>query len=178
MSHKVILWIIVLVAGIGLIISANIFQDKFLSNPTSQTTPTPSSSESPSLTPAPSPSSSPKSSANIAATCQLSGEIRFISKDLYETIGAKIVYQNVDDKIRQIYWKSNPADGTLTVGPNLFENLAIPNGQSDVGVALVKKSTIKTYTLTASITYGIKRADGFVEEREAQCSGSTKVTMP
>src|SRR3989344_4765433 len=124
--------------------------------------------------PSPSPDSSsvpfsPKSNISVPATCQLSGEIVFINQNLYETIGAKIAYQNVDDAIRQIYWKSNPDDGVLTIGPNLFENLPLPSGERNVGVAVNKETTVKNYTLTASINYGIKNTNGIVEERIANC---------
>ena len=172
------LWVVILVAGIGLIISANIFRDK-LPNPNQISKGSPTPSESPLASPSPSPRPSPSSNnIFVPATCQLSGEIRFINKNLYETIGAKIIYQNVDDKIRQIYWKSDPADGVLTAGPNLFEDLPIPNGQSDVGVALIKEPAVKIYTLTASITFGAKMVDSSIEEREARCTGSVKVTIP
>src|SRR3989344_7514265 len=102
--NNLILWIIILIAGAGLLISANIFRD---TNPGSivGTSIEPTSTPEPQTTPRPSPKPSP---SFPIATCQLSGSVKFINENLYETIGAKIAYQNVDDAIRQIYWKSNP----------------------------------------------------------------------
>ena len=176
MSNRLILWIIVLVAGTGLIISANIFRDTN-QGPVSQGMPIISES------PSPSPDSSsvpfsPKSNISVPATCQLSGEIVFINQNLYETIGAKIAYQNVDDAIRQIYWKSNPGDGVLTIGPNLFENLEIPNGEREIGVVLKGEPSATSYLLTAVITYGVKQPSGAMEVKIANCSGMITVKMP
>lgn len=158
----------VLAAGAGLLISANVFRDKGPGD-ISEQSPAPSeASPRPSLNP----TSSPK---QIAAACQIGGEIVFLDKNIYENKNAKIAYQNVDDIIRQIFWKLDPDDGALVIGPNLFEELPIPNGKRNIGVAFKKDPTAKNYTLTASITYGVKRADGAVEERIAGCAGKVKV---
>ena len=72
------------------------------------------------------PSPRPRPTLNQAATtCQIKGEIVFLNKDTYENKGALIAYKNVDDVIRQIYWKADPNDGALTIGPNLFEDLTL-----------------------------------------------------
>lgn len=170
-----LLWIVILAAGAGLLILANTFRDQ-LPNPgdISQITPSPSESPSPSPSFSPAPSS-PKSNTSIPATCQLSGEIVFINQNFYETKGAKIVYQNVDDKIRQIYWKSEPDDQVLAVGPNLFQELPLPNGEREIGVVLKGKTTVENYTLTASITYGIKQPSGATEVKIADCSGKINI---
>ena len=176
MSNKVILSVIASAVGIGLLVLINIFRDGGPNNISKQT-PAPSevfiSSPSPSASPRPSPS--PK---QIAASCQITGQIVFLDKNLYENKNAKIIYQNVDDAIRQIYWKSNPDDGVLTVGPNLFEDLPLPSGERNVGVAVNRETTVKNYTLTASINYGIKNTNGIVEERIANCVGKASVQMP
>lgn len=176
MSNKVILWIIVLAAAVGLLISANIFRDKTPGN-ISQETPTLSEIVSPSVSPSPSPrpTSLPKP---VAATCQVAGQIVFLNKNLYENKNAKIAYQNVDDVIRQIYWKSEPDDKALTIGPNLFEDLPLPNGERNIGLAINKETFAKSYTLTASINYGIKNANGIIEEKIANCAGKVLVQMP
>ena len=176
MSNKVI-WIIVLAAGTGLIISANIFRDKPSDN-VSQVSSTPLASEtvSPSLNPSASPR--PISPVQVPAACQITGQIVFLNKNLYENKNAKIVYQNVDDVIRQIYWKSDPDDGVLAIGPNLFEELPLPDGERNIGVALNKETAVKNYTLTASITYGARNVRGIVEERIANCTGKVLVRMP
>ena len=177
MSKNAVIWIIILAAGAGLLISANAFRDTYPGPVTdnSRTTAGPTESSEPQTTPRPNPKPSP--SLSVAA-CQLSGEIFFLNKNTYENKGAKIVYQNVDDEIRQIFWKSNPDDGALTVGPNLFEDLFIPNGERDIGVAFAKEPAYKNYSLTASITYGIKNANDIFEERIADCTGTIKVTTP
>ena len=172
MNSKLI-WIVILAAGGGLLLSANVFRDKGPGN-ISQGTPTPSETVSPSPSPLPSPR---PTAPLIAATCQVKGEIVFLNKNMYENKNAKIVYQNVDDAIRQIYWKSEPNDGALTVGPNLFEDLPLPDGERNVGVALAKETTAKNYTLTASITYGIKNSRGGVEEKIANCAGKVSVDV-
>jgi len=180
MSNKLILWAILLIVGIGLIISANIFRD---TNPGSVSRGTPV----PILSPTPSEEqnrgsliSQPSSpnSGEIGATCQLSGEIRFIGENLYETIGAKITYQNVDDPIRQIFWKAEPDDGALTIGPNLFEDLSLPNGEREIGVILNKAPVSKLYILAAAITYGIRNSNGDIEVRNADCVGAITVKTP
>lgn len=176
MFGKPILWIIGLVIAVGFIILISISSDEE-SNNISQQTPTPF--ESVSSLPSPSPSPRPTIlTESIAATCQIGGEIIFLNKSLYENKNAKIAYQNVDDVIRQIYWKSNPEDGVLVVGPNLFEGLPLPSGERNVGVALAKETAVKNYTLTASITYGIKNINGIVEERIANCLGKVIIQMP
>lgn len=173
MSRQTLLWVGLAVIGLGLIISADVFRDKpanvFL-NPS----PTPSQTASPSVSPSPtfSPAATPRPSPAAApASCQLSGSIEYISGNIYETKGAKIVYQNVDDKIRQIYWKLEPDDGTLTAGPNLFEQLDIPDGEREVGVSLNKTPVAESYVLTAAVTYGERQLSGEVLTRVAECSG-------
>ena len=157
-----------------MIISANIFRDTNPGNLVIET-----ASPSPSVsTPKDQKTPTSKPITSIAASCQLNGSIKFINENLYETIGAKITYQNVDDAIRQIYWKANPDDGVLTIGPNLFENLDIPNGEREIGVVLKGEPSATSYLLTASITYGAKQPSGAVEVKIANCSGTITVKMP
>lgn len=163
-----------MVAGLGLIISANIFRDTNPSGNLSVLTQTPSPTLEPINQPTPRPTVSPKS---VVATCQLGGEIRFIKQNLYETRGAKITYQNVDDPTRQIFWKSEPNDETLAVGPNLFEELPLPNGQREIGVSLKNNPTSKSYILTAVITYGARNLNGDIEVRNVDCVGKIIVDM-
>ena len=154
-------------------ISINLLRDKGPGN-ISLESPTPSETVLPSLSPSPSPRPAP---GQKGATCQISGEIVFLNKNLYENKNAKIRYQNVDDAIRQIYWKSEPDDGVLTVGPNLFEDLPLPNGERNIGIALNKETFAKNYILTASITYGVKNAKGLVEEKIVNCTGKVSVDI-
>jgi len=112
------------------------------------------------------------------ASCQLSGSISFINKSLYRTEGAKISYQNIDDITRQIIWTVYPDDGALRVGPNLFEQLKIPNGEREVGVALYDDPTVNSYTLTAAVTYGVDQPDGSEKIEEVKCTGEVIVNIP
>lgn len=167
-----------MVAGAALLIFANIFRDKgpksVVNNP--QTTVEATNSPQPQNSLIPNAKLDTQASLS-RATCQLSGSIRFIDENLYETIGAKIAYQNVDDKIRQIFWKSNPDDKILAVGPNLFEDLEIPSGETEIGVVLEGEPTVENYTLFASITYGVKRSSGAVDVKIVDCSGKITVDV-
>jgi len=161
-ASRIIPIISAVIIGVGLLVFANFYRDK----PGAKETVSPSATAQPTVISQP-------------ATCQLAGEIKFINPNLYETKGAKISYQNVDDIIRQIFWKSSPDDNVLSVGPNLFEDLKVPNGEAEIGVDLRKNTNVKVYTLTASISYGQKDNQGVVVGiKEAKCSGSIKVTMP
>ena len=175
-SKSKIIWPAVLIAGAGILILFNILRDEA---PDSITQETPALSETVgplfSLSPSPRPTSLPKP---IVATCQIGGKIVFLDKNLYENKDAKIIYQNVDDPIRQIFWKSNPDDGVLVIGPNLFEDLPLPDGERNVGVAINEETAVKNYTLPASITYGVRNTRGIIEERIADCSGGVSVQMP
>lgn len=171
---KSIFWLIVLLVGAGIIISANFFRDKpksFLNTPLN--TPIPTPQQSPLVNEVTPNQTNSETNLPISkpATCQLMGKISFLSPNLYKTEGAKIVYQNVDDVIRQIFWTVSPDDGSLSVGPNLFEQLKIPDGEREVGVSLDKTPSSNIYTLTAQITYGVKFADGKEEVRKAKCDG-------
>lgn len=112
------------------------------------------------------------------ATCQLAGQIRFIDQNTYVTEGAKIVYQNIDHGSRFIFWKTDPDDGVLRVGPNIFAELKLPNGERDIGVSVSKSTSVKEYILTASVTYGVTNSKGSEEIKTAACAGSSKVIMP
>lgn len=125
------------------------------------------------------PTPPPRSLITGPATCQLGGSIEFINENLYETKGAKISYQNVDDPIRLIYWKVTPDNGALRVGPNVFSQFSnLPNGEKEIGVSLNKPATVKSYILTAMISYGVIKPNGAEEIRNSDCSGSIALTLP
>ena len=79
---------------------------------------------------------------------------------------------------RFINWKIYPDDETLKVGPNIFAELDLPNGERDFGVTFTPPAVAKQYTLTASVTYGVINQAGAEEIKEAPCIGSAKVIMP
>lgn len=205
MWAKNYIWITVLIAGLGLIIysqfgggfktgqedNENLMDEDLLISGT--VSPSPSFSTTPVPTPRPKPSTTgtPVSSgqslvqtpvpANLItgpATCQLSGSINFINENLYETKGAKMVYQNVDDSSRLVFWKTIPDDGALTISPNIFASIQpLPNGETQVGASLYETPTVKEYILTATITYGVKRPDGSEKIERADCSGQVMITI-
>lgn len=184
--NRIFKWVVPLGIGFGLIIFTFIFRGQQLREPeitvSSQPSPEATAGEAtPTLSIVPTSTRMPTPSikvTNPAATCQLTGSIDFINDNLYETKGAKISYQNVDDHIRQIYWKTNPDDGALVVGPNLFEQLIIPDGERQVGVTLTKNTGAKSYLLTAQVTYGVRDSNGNVQVKIANCYGFVIVNMP
>lgn len=107
------------------------------------------------------------------ATCQIAGTIKFLNPTLYENHGNQLTWTGIDSAARQIKWTVSPQDG-LKVGPNLINNLKIPNGSSPIDVTLPASPNSKTYTLSASMTYG-RLVNGDVKIYEVKCSGSTKV---
>ncbi len=112
------------------------------------------------------------------ATCSLRGKVEYVSDNIYKTLDAKISYQNVDDPNRFIYWKVEPDDGALTIGPNVFFEAKLPDGEKEIGVSLSKTTAVKIYNLTAYITYGFQKSSGEIEVRNADCAGKITVTIP
>ncbi|MDP3696849.1 MAG: hypothetical protein Q8R55_02340 [Candidatus Taylorbacteria bacterium] len=203
MLAKNYIWIVVFVAGLGLIAYSQFGGGDFKVTPKDSTdtgsfifetaTPSPSVSSTPVPTPQPKPSASatPQSSGQSLvqtpvplnlitgpATCQLSGSINFINANLYETKGAKIAYQNIDDSSRLVFWKITPNDGALMISPNIFANIRpLPNGEAQVGASLYETPTAKTYNLIATITYGVKQPDSSEKIERADCTGQVVVTI-
>jgi hypothetical protein len=171
---EVIFWLVVVLAGVSLLIFSN--YGRHTNSPISQSSP--SLSPSPTATPTIKNTVVPSPSTQKTATCQLEGSIIFLKENLYETKGAKIIYQNVDSPARLLFWKTNPDDGALRIGPNIFSGLPLPDGEQPVGMTLEKTPTAKTYILTASITYGMQKLTGTEEIKEANCSGSITVLVP
>lgn len=177
-SPRTIIWLAILIIGVGLFVFSSFTRNANAPEPTASVSASPQLTNSPLVQPTASPTPKKSTSDNKIAACQLSGSIHFINDNLYETKGAKIAYQNIDDVIRQIYWTSNPNDGVLTIGPNIFEGLQIPNGERSVGVSLNRKTNVKLYILTATVTYGVKLPQGGEEEKITNCVGTVTVTLP
>lgn len=189
LNKKITFWLTLVIVATAIIILPPIFKtspaetnlspiqsvnNSSSPQPKSTLQPFPDSTKSNSSLPTPVPSgliSSP-------ASCSLTGAIRFLNPNLYQDEGAKIVYKNVDDHARFIFWKVSPDDGVLRVGPNIFAELILPNGTREIGVSISKPSLVKLYTLTASVTYGVINSKGSEEIRESQCSGTARVIMP
>lgn len=199
LKSRIFFWLVIAAAGLILILLSSFFRGRpsetnqpppgqltASSSPEAAATAPKAATGSPQATKLPRPTVGsgslptpvPRGLITGPATCQLSGSINFISENLYETRGAKIAYQNVDDGSRFIFWKVSPDDGILTVGPNIFSQLTLPNGEREIGVSLTKPSSVESYTLTASVTYGVIKPNGSEEIKESACSGSIAVIMP
>ena len=177
-----IFWIIVSLVGIGLVSYS--YLSKPISNLGSDTSVvSPSSSPSISSSPSPSISALPSEEPFLGlggikspATCQIQGEVLFGSKDSFSSRDSKISWQNVDSQGRLIFWHISPKDN-LAIGPNLFGNLTVPNGEyENPTVRLPENPIAKSYLLTASITYG-QIIQGDVKVKETDCTGKIKVDL-
>ena len=109
------------------------------------------------------------------ATCQLSGSIEFVQKNIFASKNALIAYQGIDNDARLIKWSVTPKD-ELSIGPNLFASLDIPDGSRSITIALPPEPKARSYTLTASITYG-RWINDVVVVKEARCTGSIPVLL-
>ena len=110
------------------------------------------------------------------ATCQVEGEVEFTATDSFRSKGSKISWQNIDSRGRLIKWHISPED-KLSVGPNIFESLPLPDGQyENLTVRLPENPISKNYLLTALVTYG-QFIKGNLEVKEANCIGQVKVNL-
>lgn len=109
------------------------------------------------------------------ATCQVGGEIDFLTPTIAEIKNAKISYTGIDNQARQIKWVTAPSD-EIKVSPNLAASLELPDGESVVGANLPAEPKAKSYILTASITYG-RLVNGAVVSYEAKCSGQISLVL-
>ena len=119
------------------------------------------------------------------ASCQLKGEIKFLDHNTYDNQDALFIYSGVDHPGRNILWTVTPLDD-LSVGPNIFNKMFIPDGESLLGVALPDNPKYKKYELTAKMQYGrlvdekgnYVTVGGNVKVFEKQCEGKTTVILP
>ncbi|OGN10067.1 MAG: hypothetical protein A3J46_06910 [Candidatus Yanofskybacteria bacterium RIFCSPHIGHO2_02_FULL_41_11] len=166
-NKNLIIWVVVAVAGAGLILYS--YFSKQAENPESTATPLPTAS----------PTEEPFSGLHgikSPATCQVGGEINFSSSDTFSSNGSKISWQNVDSQGRLINWHISPRDD-LKIGPNIFANLSVPNGEyQNLTVRLPENPTSKIYALTASVTYG-QFIKGDLKVKETNCTGQIKVNL-
>ena len=125
------------------------------------------------------PSASPTETAILGklpkAECSIGGVIKFRSASIFENQGAVLMYANIDSSARHIIWIVSPSD-KLSVGPNLFASLGLPNGSADINVGLPERPKARKYTLRAKVTYGVFEKDNLVI-KEADCSGNTSVEL-
>jgi len=119
------------------------------------------------------------------ASCELQGEIKFLNHRTYDNQDALFVYKGVDHPARNIFWTVTPQDD-ISIGPNLFGKIVLPNGESLLGITLPENPKSKEYELTAKIQYGrlVDKDGKFVTEGgsimvfEKQCVGKTTVVLP
>src|SRR3989338_10974546 len=159
MNKQITIWALALVAGIGLIWFFNISREGSREPDNSVIEATPSVSATPEASPTLSKKPLVTQQPEVInkyppAECTLTGSITFLSPTLYENKDANIIYKNIDSVARHIIWAVSPGEN-LSVGPNLFASLPLPDGTEDVTVNLPENHTSKNYTLTAKVTYGV-----------------------
>jgi hypothetical protein len=109
------------------------------------------------------------------ATCSIGGTVKFVSPSIYQNINNNFKYTGIDSPARQVKWKITPEDD-LRIGPNLTAQFTLPDGTTPIGVTLPAQPKAKSYTLTASITYGRQVGDD-IKISEAACTGKTTVEL-
>ncbi|MDO8495758.1 MAG: hypothetical protein Q7S32_04605 [bacterium] len=181
MNKNTLVWLIVLLVGVVLIgysFVRNEGEELAYISPSSHLSPEVTASPSPLASPSVSPSPLPKASPVPVAvvSCRLQGEIKFLTSSLYDNQDAKFIYSGIDHPARNILWTVTPQDD-LSVGPNIFDRLPIPNGESLLGIVLPAEPVAKKYELTAKVQYG-QLVDGTLKVLEKQCSGKTTVVLP
>ena len=119
------------------------------------------------------------------ASCGLQGEVKFLNHNTYDNQDARFIYGGIDHPARNISWTVTPQDD-ISVGPNIFSKLKLPNGESLLGVTLPENPKHKQYELTAKIQYGrlvdakgnFVAVGGDVKVFEKQCAGKTIIVLP
>src|SRR3989344_3568906 len=94
-----------------------------------------------------------------AASCKLKGTLQYTDAATYRHEGDLLIYKGVDHESRLIFWKVAPQDD-LRVGPNIFDRMPLPDGESMIFVSLPENPVSHEYALTASINYGVLGDDG------------------
>ncbi len=196
MKRNTIFWIIIIAVGV-LLFTLGTLDNNDNPEPSVSPTPTPTSIITPTPTPKINPTATPDDSRvpfegfpdqdlvgdsvpydqlPAVATCNLSGgEIVFSSPGVAINNNAYIEYIGVDHPGRLFFWSTSPeTDGELSIGPSIFSNLTLPDGQKNILVVNNTEDLAKEYKITASINYG-RMVDGWIEMFTAQCSGEITV---
>jgi len=119
------------------------------------------------------------------ASCELKGEIKFLNHNSYDNQDTLFIYKGIDHPGRNIFWTVTPQDN-ISVGPNIFSNIPIPNGEHLLGIVLPDNPKSKRYEITAKVQYARQvdaqgnfvTAGGNVKLFEKQCDGKTVVVLP
>lgn len=118
----------------------------------------------------------PRSLITGPGKCELSGgKIVFLSPTTARHDNATFAYENIDDPARLIYWRAEPNDGVLRVGPNIFSDLKLPKGSTTLTVTLNDQNHASRYTLTASASYGVWKDNAIIGTTTTECEG--KITV-
>lgn len=190
MKNKGLIFIVIVLLGLGLIWFSDTLRDEgsdlvdetngdsVVGEPPvkESISPTPNVFPTLSVSPTPSESQYPKIVNKYPpAECSLAGSIEYIEPGIYENKEATITYKNIDSIARHIIWTVFPQDD-LSVGPNLFANLPVPDGSDSISAGLPAEPVAKNYTLTAKVTYGVF-VKGNLEMRQSVCSGQILVKI-
>ena len=127
-----------------------------------------------------SPSPSLSASVSPVPTVSPTRDPNLVAKNTYDNQDALFTYTGVDHPARNILWKVSPED-TLSIGPNIYEKLPLPDGQSLLGISLPAQPKYRRYELTASVEYGRYEGtdnEGAIRVRTAACKGKTVVVIP
>lgn len=119
------------------------------------------------------------------ASCELKGEIKFLNHNTYNNQDALFIYKGIDSPGRNVFWTVTPQDN-ISIGPNIFNKIPIPDGESLLGIVLPENPKSNRYELTAKIQYGrlvddkgnFVTAGGNVKVFDKQCDGKTVVVLP
>lgn len=124
------------------------------------------------------PSSTPNAYNKLPpAECKLGGKVVFLSPTLSRNEDAALTYRNIDSVARHILWSIEPK-ADFAIGPNLFARLPLPNGKEEITVNIgSEKPQAKTYSLSASVTYGVFNENINLEIKTAKCSGNIVVDL-
>jgi hypothetical protein len=109
------------------------------------------------------------------ATCSATGTIKFLQPNLYDNGDALFTYKGIDTDARLVTWTVTPNDD-FRIGPNLFNQMPLPDGTSRLAITLPANPKAKHYELTAKVNYG-RVVNGQIEVKEANCTGKVIVDL-
>ncbi len=201
-NYSILFWLIIIVLGVTLYFVGNVNNEETADvtptpTPTAEATvsPTPTPVATYNPTPTPTPDNGqiledfpdqgmvgetpPRSLITGPATCQLSnGKITFLSENTAMKEDAYISYQNVDHPGRLIFWSVDKEEEIFNIGPNIFNDMELPNGTRSVGVVIEGEPKYTEYILTAKVTYGIEaEGGGIIDTKEVDCIGTVTVEL-
>ena len=172
---------IVVVAAIAIIYFARVGNNNLSPSESPSETPssvitTPSASPSPTPKPSARPSPTPTPESYVVPECWLGGTITF-EDNVFKTSDAYLNYDKVIDNHDFIKWTITPADGDVSIGPNMFASLPLPSGREIITISFNSGGPkYGEYTLKASVDYPVELPEGG-KVLNASCSGETKLII-